>query len=169
MTRTLVAGIGNVFFGDDAFGCEVARELGRLALPAGVSVRDFGIRGIDLAYALLDACDAAILVDAVQRGGAPGSLYVIEPTLPAPEPSRAAWDGHGLTPEQVLRTVCALGGTPPVVRVVGCEPAELGSELEPRGELSPIVAARVPDAVRLVLRLLEEFCAPRGAEVRPHA
>jgi hydrogenase maturation protease len=169
MTRTLVAGIGNVFFGDDAFGCEVARQLGRLALPRGVSVRDFGIRGVDLAYALLDDCDAAILIDAVQRGGAPGSLYVIEPTLAAPEPSARAWDGHGLTPDQVLRMVCALGGTPPALRVVGCEPAELGSELEPKGELSSVVAARVPEAVQLVLRLLDEFCAPRGAEGRPHA
>jgi hydrogenase maturation protease len=169
MKRVLVAGIGNVFCGDDAFGCAVARELLQRRLPAGISVRDFGIRGFDLACALLDGYDAAILVDAMARGRAPGSLHVLEPTLPAAESSGGVCDGHGLTPERVLKMLVALGGKPPVLRVVGCEPAELGSELEPRGELSDVVSASVPKAVALVLDLLAELGVGSLAEASCHA
>ncbi len=84
--RILIAGIGNIFFGDDAFGCEVARRLCQSQWPDNVQVRDFGIRGIDLAYALMETFDQVILIDAVPRGGAPGTLYVIEPD--APDPTR---------------------------------------------------------------------------------
>jgi hydrogenase maturation protease len=83
MSGILIAGMGNVFKGDDAFGVEVVQRLGRKALPDGVKVVDFGIRGIDLTYALLDGYRAAVLVDAVQRGGQPGTVYVVEPEWPS--------------------------------------------------------------------------------------
>ncbi|MGH7848434.1 MAG: hydrogenase maturation protease, partial [Candidatus Binatia bacterium] len=73
--KILVAGIGNIFLGDDGFGVEVARELAKRKLPESVRVVDFGIRGFDLAYALLDGYDLTILVDAAPRGGLPGTLY----------------------------------------------------------------------------------------------
>src|SRR5205085_1568015 len=122
--RILVAGIGNIFFGDDAFGVEVVRRLARRPLPEGVRVVDFGIRGFDLACALLDDCDAAILVDAVHRGGAPGTLRVIEPDLgaPADPASGERIQTHGLTPAQVFRLVRTMGGEPRGVYLVGCEP-----------------------------------------------
>src|SRR5689334_8572384 len=112
--RILVAGIGNIFLGDDAFGVEVAQRLARRAWPEGVRVVDFGIRGLDLAYALLDGYDAAILVDAAPRGGPPGSLYVIEPSEggPAGQDEVGAGtliEGHGMDPVKVLRLVAALG------------------------------------------------------------
>ena len=117
--RILVAGIGNVFLGDDGFGVAVAGRLAAATLPPGVDVVDFGIRGMDLAYALRDY-DVAILVDAVPRGGAPGTLYVIEPELDADE---AGPDAHGMDPVKVLALARGLGDPLPRVLVVGCEPA----------------------------------------------
>ncbi len=155
MSRILVAGIGNIFFGDDAFGCEVIRALAAREPAPGVMLRDFGIRGLDLAYALLEGYDAAILVDALQRGRTPGTLYVLEPDA-ARASAAPELDAHGMTPDRVFSTVKALGGTLPPLRIVGCEPAALGSELEPCSELSPAVRAAVPEAVRLVERLIDE-------------
>src|SRR5438270_13830731 len=111
--RILVAGIGNIFFGDDGFGVAVARRLAQRALPDGVQVVDFGIRGLDLAYALLEDYDAVILVDAMPRGGQPGTLYVVEPEARSALPPA---DGvplmgmHNLDPARVLGVVAALGG-----------------------------------------------------------
>jgi hydrogenase maturation protease len=153
MTPVLVAGVGNIFFGDDAFGCEVARLLAAQTLPAGVRVRDFGIRGLDLSYALLDGVERLLIVDAMPRGRTPGTLYVLEPEPSAATPSLEA---HGLHPEQILATARALGAELPRVRVLGCEPAELGSELDPRAELSPPVQEAVPRAVQLALSLIAE-------------
>lgn len=167
--RVLVAGIGNVFFGDDSFGCAVAQELAQRELPAGVTVRDFGIRGLDLAFELVEGYDAAIFVDALPRGGAPGSLYVLEPKLGDVDAGGLGWDAHGLTPEQVLRTVRAIGGKLPVLRVVGCEPAEFGDEFDPQGGLSDIVRARVPEAVELVFEVLAGLGIRVGAEAVGHA
>ena len=82
---------GNIFLGDDGFGVEVARSLSKRQLPEGVSVKDFGIRGFDLAYALLDPWDLVIIVDALSRGEAPGTLYVIEPELNGRHPAQTAW------------------------------------------------------------------------------
>ena len=97
--KILVAGVGNIFLGDDAFGVEVARALSGRPLPEGVTVKDFGIRGFDLAYTMLDAWDTVILVDALSRGEAPGTLYLLEPDLAYtdkcgdhPQPS---WNGSG--------------------------------------------------------------------------
>ncbi|MEA2374774.1 MAG: hydrogenase maturation protease, partial [Thermoleophilaceae bacterium] len=117
--RILVAGIGNVFLGDDGFGVEVAGRLARSELPAGVHVEDYGIRGMDLAYALHDY-DVAVFVDAVPRGQAPGTLYLIEAEL---DEDAVAVDTHGMDPVKVVAMARALGGPLPRVYVVGCEPA----------------------------------------------
>src|SRR5688572_21177077 len=121
--RILIAGIGNIFFGDDAFGVEVARRLAGRPLPEGVRVVDFGIRGIDLTYALLEDWAAVILVDAVPCGGTPGTLYVLEPE-PDGEASAAVptVEPHNLDPGKVLRLARSLGGAVERVLLVGCEP-----------------------------------------------
>ena len=118
--RVLVAGIGNVFLGDDGFGVALADRLGRRALPAGVEVVDFGIRGMDLAYALPEY-DAAVLLDATPRGRAPGTLYVIEPDLGR---ARRVPEAHGMDPVKVLALARALGGVPPRTLVLGLRAAD---------------------------------------------
>jgi hydrogenase maturation protease len=151
----LVAGIGNVFLADDGFGVEVARRLAERELPAGVKVADFGIRGMDLAYELQEDYDAAILVDAVPRGGPPGTLYVIEPDLEATEP---VLDAHAMDPVRVLGLGRTLGTLPPRVLVVGCEPSTATSldDEELVMGLSPPVRAAVEDAVALVESILRQ-------------
>jgi hydrogenase maturation protease len=161
--RILVAGIGNIFLGDDAFGVEVARRLASRPLPAGVRVVDFGIRGFDLALALLDGYDLAVLVDATPRGGPPGTLYVIEPEPEPPEPAEMMVEAHGLNPVNVLRVVRSLGGSPPPLRVVGCEPATLGSDEDPALGLSEPVRAAVDEAVRLIEDLVAEYVGKGAA------
>ncbi len=151
MKRILVAGVGNIFFGDDGFGVEVSRRLSERALPEGVQVKDFGIRGLDLTYALLDGWDAAILVDALPRGGDPGTLYVIDPAADAGPP---VLDPHAMHPARVLAMARELGGTPPILRVVGCEP---GAAEEMQMGLSPAVAAAVDPACTLVEQLAKEL------------
>jgi hydrogenase maturation protease len=160
----LVAGIGNIFLGDDAFGVEVAQQLRARPLPDGVQVVDFGIRGLDLAYALCDAPDVVILVDATQRGEAPGTLYLIEPELdcqPATDPGELLVDAHSLDPARVLRLAAALGGRAARVLVVGCEPLALeeadASEL-PDGLSAPVRAA-VTEAVRMIESLIGDIRA----------
>jgi hydrogenase maturation protease len=152
--RLLVAGIGNVFLGDDGFGVAVAEALAASEWPDGVHVEDFGIRGMDLAYALA-GYDVAILVDAVPRGGAPGTLYVIEPELGDDE---VGLDAHGMNPVAVLALARTLGGPLPRVLVVGCEPAArmTGEEDEVVAELSEPVRAAVGEAVRMVESLVME-------------
>jgi hydrogenase maturation protease len=154
LTRVLVAGIGNVFLGDDGFGVAVAEALAARDRPAGVHVEDFGIRGMDLAYALA-GYDLAILVDAAPRGGAPGTLYVIEPSLGAGD---GGFDAHGMDPVSVLALARTLGGPLPRVLVVGCEPATrmTGEEDEVVAELSAPVRAAVGEAVRMVESLVME-------------
>jgi hydrogenase maturation protease len=153
--RVLVAGIGNVFMGDDGFGVEVAGRLLRSELPAGVHVEDFGIRGMDLAYALQDY-DVVVLIDATSRGQSPGTLYVIEAELGDDEP--VAPEAHGMDPVKVLSLARALGGPLPRVLVVGCEPATrmTGAEEEVVAELSEPVRAAVGEAARMVEKLIEE-------------
>jgi len=121
-----------------------------------VQVVDFGIRGFDLAYALMDGPELAILVDALPRGGVPGTLYVLEPDLDGGESAapEAMVETHGMNPLKVLQLVRALGGQPGAIRVVGCEPADFGSEEEPAMELSKPVRAAVDEAVRLVESLV---------------
>ncbi|HEX5501869.1 MAG TPA: hydrogenase maturation protease [Thermomicrobiales bacterium] len=167
--RVLIAGIGNIFLGDDAFGVEVARRLAARPLPPGVRVEDFGIRGFDLAYALLDG-DATILVDALPRGGAPGTLYVLEPEHEgAAGPVAPALAAHGITPAAVLGLVAALGGRPGPLYVVGCEPADLGDEAAGGAMgLSAPVAGAVEGAVELVLSLVGDLLAGDGAAASRH-
>lgn len=136
--KILVACIGNIFLGDDGFGVEVARHLEGQALPEGVAVKDFGIRGLDLAYALLDPWDFTILVDACPRGGAPGNLYVIEPDPELGEPSI---DPHAMNPMNVLRTARSMGAVTSRILVVGCEPGDLGPDEGKLGLTKPVAAA----------------------------
>ncbi len=150
--RILVAGIGNIFFGDDAFGVEVVRELLRREWPAEVRIEDFGIRSYDLAYAIVDGYDAVILVDATPRGHAPGTVSLIEPDLAALEPDTGeVVNAHSLNPVRVLQMVRSLGGQAQRLYLVGCEPAVL--ETEELG-LSATVRAAVPRAVELVESLV---------------
>jgi hydrogenase maturation protease len=155
MTRVLVAGIGNIFLGDDGFGVEVVRRLAAESLGDSVVVADFGIRGIHLAYELAGgAYDAAILVDAIARGGEPGTLYTLEPQpdLSAQVDSGMA-DAHALTPDALLAWLHRAGGADVRIIIVGCEPAELDESME----ISPRVAASVDNAVALIRDLVREI------------
>jgi hydrogenase maturation protease len=156
--RVLVAGIGNIFLADDGFGVAVARRLGERPQPAGVEVKDFGIRGLDLVYALGDGHDAVILIDAVPRGEEPGTLFVIEPEIPD---EHVGLDAHGMDPAKVLALARDIGRVPERVLLVGCEPEVRmdGSEDEVVGELSAPVSAAVDRAVAIVEDLVEELTA----------
>jgi hydrogenase maturation protease len=157
--RVLVAGVGNIFLGDDAFGVEVAQRLLRRPLQDGVRVIDFGIRGLDLTYALLDGYEAAVLVDALPRGGRPGTLYVLEPDAGAPADDGApVIEAHGMDPVKVLRLVAAMGGRVGQLLVVGCEPAVVDPEDFRVGLSEPVRAAldeAVPLVEEVVARLLQ--------------
>jgi hydrogenase maturation protease len=156
--RILVAGIGNIFLGDDAFGVEVARRLAMRQLPTDVRVVDFGIRSVDLTYALLDGYEALILVDATARGGAPGTLYVIEPDIAGPaEPADLMVETHNMDPAKVLRLASSLGSPVKQILVVGCEPAVLGSLEEMEMGLSAPVQAAVDEAVIMVEGLVAKI------------
>jgi len=160
--RVLVACTGNIFLGDDAFGVEVARELAGRTLPEGVNVVDFGIRGFDLAYALMDGYDAAILVDAIQRGGEPGTLYVIEPDLAnLGDLETQMVETHGMHPAKVLSLVKTMGANPTNLKLVACEPATFGPEDEGQMGLSGPVQAAVPKAAQLVEELVSQILAAR--------
>jgi hydrogenase maturation protease len=158
VTAILVAGVGNIFLGDDGFGVEVATRLAANPgpLPEGIKVRDFGIRGMHLAYELLDGYDGLILIDAVQRGSEPGTVYVIEPDLEnLPASQSPAMDAHSMSPDTVFATLRALGGTVRHIYVVGCEPADLSERME----LSPAVSAAVGRAEQVVRDLASELHA----------
>jgi hydrogenase maturation protease len=155
--RVLVAGIGNIFEGDDGFGVEVVRRLSSVELPAGVRVADFGIRGFDLAYALQDGYDTTILVDAFPHGQTPGTVSLVEPDLS--EIETAEPDGiepHGMDPLKVLRMAKAMKGSLKKVLLVGCEPATLGGEEGQMGLSEPVEAA-VDGTVKLVAQLVEKI------------
>jgi hydrogenase maturation protease len=155
----LVAGIGNIFLGDDAFGVEVVRHLAGHVLPAAVKVIDFGIRGFDLAYALQDGYETTILVDACPRGEAPGTLYVIEPDLKElnnPEAPQATVEAHAMNPVSVLRMARAMNIEVKNILLVGCEPASLGGEEGQMG-LSVAVEAAVEEATQLIESLIKKI------------
>jgi hydrogenase maturation protease len=156
--RILVAGIGNVFLGDDGFGVEVVRRLASRGLPEGVEVVDFGIRGMDLAYALQGDYEAAVFVDATPRGERPGTVYLIEPEIE--EGGEAMLDTHGMDPVKVIKLARALGARPTRTLVVGCEPRVVvsGEDYDDMiMELSEPVRAAVEEAVKLVESLVEEI------------
>ncbi len=162
--HVLIAGVGNIFLADDAFGVEVARVMVTRALPERTVVRDFGIRSFDLAYALLNDWSAVVLVDAVSRDEPPGTLFVIEPDLSelADGSQTATFDGHSMDPLTVLRLAQTFGEIRPKIFVVGCEPADLGGE-EGRMGLSPEVGAAVEEAVVMVQELVEHILAKAAA------
>ncbi len=150
--RILIAGIGNIFLGDDAFGVEVAQRLARRTLPDEVRVVDFGIRGLDLTYALLDGYETVILVDAVPRGGVPGTLYVMEPARDESAPASIAT--HGMDPVQVLRLAEAMGGKVEQLLLVGCEPTPVADYEDMQPGLSDPVRAAVEEAIPLLESLI---------------
>jgi len=153
----LIAGIGNIFLGDDAFGCEVVKELSRREWPKNVRLVDFGIRGFDLAYAMLDEHDLTIFVDAVPRGNAPGTLYTIEPDLSDVESfeGNVTLETHGMNPMKVLQMVKTMGGRFKKVLLIGCEPETFGPE-EGLFGLSAVVQAAVPEAAKIVESLVNK-------------
>jgi hydrogenase maturation protease len=157
MKRILIAGIGNIFFGDDAFGCEVAAELGKRQLPAEATVIDFGIRGYDLAYAIMDGYDATILVDAAPRGEKAGTVYLLEldPQKIDSGESELA-DAHDLTPARVLQLLRSLGGQPRNIYLLGCEPGNVDMDDGAMG-LSEAVRAAIPAATVMIENLLIEL------------
>ena len=162
----LVAGVGNIFNGDDAFGVEVVRRLAQRKLPDGVRAIDFGIRGIDLTYALLDGYGALVLVDAAQRGERPGTISIVEPDAPepgTPDPEDLMLSPHELDPARVLRLAAALGGGCRRVRLVACEPLTFGGEEGAMG-LSEPVAAAIDAAVETVHGLIDEMIAEQNLE-----
>jgi hydrogenase maturation protease len=155
--RILVAGIGNIFLGDDAFGVEVARRLARRDWPEGVRVVDFGIRGLDLAYALLDNYDAVILVDATPGGHPPGTLSVLElDAVGTPQVAAGpqAVETHGMDPVKVLRLAAQMGARIERVLLVGCEPECCAEPEEGAAGLSEPVRAAVEEAVPLIESLV---------------
>jgi hydrogenase maturation protease len=156
--RLLIAGVGNIFLGDDGFGVEVAGRLAEAGLPDWAQVVDYGIRGMHLAYDLAGGYSSAILVDATARGGEPGTIYVIEPE---PAAVRAADDdaglaasplfnAHGMQPDIVLGMLGMLDAAERQVLVVGCEPASVDYGIG----LSEPVAAAVDEAVAVIMDLV---------------
>ena len=163
--RMLIAGVGNIFLGDDGFGVEVAQRLASETLPDWVRVADFGIRGMHLAYDILDnGYETIILVDTTARGGEQGTVYIIEPDLETCDgDAYGAADAHGMHVEAVFGLLRALGGMPGRVLIVGCEPARIAEEMG----LSAPVAAAVTEAVRLLLHLVQRAAsASSAAEAR---
>lgn len=156
MKKTLIAGIGNIFLGDDAFGCEVIRELARLPLPGNVQVEDFGIRGYDLAFAITQGYDTIILVDTMLRSSVPGALYLVEPDLEVIEKlALTAPDPHSLDPVSVLQFARSIGPLTGKLLLVGCEPLVLGDDDGEMGLSQPVRDA-VPQAVAMIRSLLRD-------------
>jgi hydrogenase maturation protease len=162
--KILIAGIGNIFLGDDAFGVEVVRRLAEKPWPEGVRLVDFGIRGLDLTYALLDGCDTLIMVDAAPRGYTVGTLFVLEPTAEEASenkdeplaPGELLIETHGMNPMRVLRLVRAMGGNVRQIFIVGCEPMPLSSDDMEVGLSAPVQRA-VEEAVPLIESLVHKI------------
>ncbi|MFZ3237309.1 MAG: hydrogenase maturation protease [Stellaceae bacterium] len=159
MTGILIAGVGNIFQGDDGFGVEVAQRLVDRRLGPGVEVTDFGIRGIDLTYALMDAYDAVVLVDAAARGERPGTLSLIEPDAPESSslaPGDVLISAHDLDPAKVLRIAAALGGNCRRVLLLACEPLDCGGADGHIGLSAPVAAAIAP-ALAMIETLIKDL------------
>lgn len=161
--RLLVAGIGNIFLGDDAFGVEVAKRMSQQRLSPDIVVKDFGIRSYDLAYALMEDWELVILVDALPQGGRPGTVYTFEPELPAHGEMPSTLDAHTMNPVAVLQLVNALGGRVGRILVVGCEPATVEPDEDGNIGLSVPVAAAVDEAVQVVEELIASARRPLKA------
>jgi len=167
VTRILVAGVGNLFLGDDGFGVEVAHELLRRDdLGPGVVLREYGIRGFDLAYEMLRGYDAVLLVDAVPRGEPPGTVTIIEAGIDEAPRAAGVYQGHSMTPDVVLDLVRTMGQRPPYTVVIGCEPASFGDGDQGRMGLSDCVRAAVPVAIAAVRTTVEELRGVRAGARR---
>jgi hydrogenase maturation protease len=150
MNRVLIAGVGNIFLGDDGFGVEVARRLACELWSKDVTVTDFGIRGVHLAYEVIAGYDLVIIVDTVSRGAAPGTIYVIEPELESARCGSVS-DSHDMVLDNVFAMVRTLGDSlPPRVLIVGCEPADFGEKIG----LSELVSCAIPNAIRAVREIV---------------
>jgi hydrogenase maturation protease len=160
-SRILIAGIGNIFLGDDGFGPEVLRHVfGRVNGAEGVRATDYGIGGMHLAYDLLEDWNALVLVDAIPNRGSPGTVHVFEADHGSPD-APAGLDAHGMDPATVFASLRALGGSPPRTIVVGCEVADVGDGMG----LSEPVEAAVPEAARAVESAVAMLRAEDGARV----
>ena len=157
--RTLVAGVGNIFQRDDAFGVEVIKLLAGRPWPPGVEVADFGIRGVHLVYELLGGCDLFVLIDAARCGYPPGTVTVLE-VEPADMARTGVMDAHGLAPDQVFAMLAAMGSRPGRSLVVACEPADVSQGMG----LSDQVREALPAAVRVVEEILEQSQRAEGAD-----
>ncbi len=156
--RILVAGVGNIFLGDDGFGVEVANQLTGRSLPDGVEVVEYGIRGVHLAYQLLEGYDALVLIDAVELGEEAGTLAVIVAPMGGRTDNSPVVDAHTMSPDVVLGTLAHLGGSLERAYVVGCQPADLSETIG----LSPAVASAIEPAIDLCLGLISEILQPAG-------
>ncbi len=158
----LVACVGNIFLGDDGFGVEVARSLAKRTVSPDVVVKDYGIRGFDLAYTLLEPWNAVIFVDALPRNDAPGTLYIVEPDLSHmgdPAAPGMEMNPHGMDPVRVLNLALTMGPIPGAVFVVGCQPNDFGDELDGRMGLSALVQSAVEEASNMVEELVARIRA----------
>ena len=164
--RILVAGIGNIFLGDDGFGCEVVRALATIEVPTATKVMDYGIRGLDLAYALLEPYQRVIFVDAISRGEVPGTVYLLQPAQPDKQ-ADASLDPHFMDPVHLMAMARSLGEITAEIFIVGCEPLDFGDEFEGRMELSSIVAAAVPEGVRAGLDLIHGNSSRDAPQIAP--
>ncbi len=159
--KVLAAGIGNIFFGDDGFGVEVADRLAGASLPRGVRLGEYGIRGVHLAYELLDGYDALVLIDALPMGEEPGTVAVLEVDPSDVEPP-STMDAHSMSPATLLGLLAGLGGSVERVIVVGCEPASISDGMG----LSAVVQAAVPAAVAATREVLETLAAETSNRTR---
>ncbi|MDQ2662837.1 MAG: hydrogenase maturation protease [Candidatus Eremiobacteraeota bacterium] len=159
--RVLIAGVGNIFFGDDGYGCEVARRLASEPFEARVRVEDYGIRGTHLAFELMSGYAGAILIDAVSRGGEPGTLYVIEPDLEAPGGTP---DAHSMDLQNVFAFMRTLDGTRPRVILIGCEVTKPREEMG----LSEAVEQAVGNSLPVVREVLAKHFSGALAPVGEH-
>lgn len=156
--RILIAGVGNIFFGDDGYGCEVIRRMQSEPFPEDVRIEDYGIRGTHLAFELMSGYEGALLIDAVPRGGAPGSLYVIEPDV---QSAKGTPDAHSMDLMTVFAFMRTLDGVPPRILIIGCEPADAGERMG----LSEVVEQSVGKTIPLVREVLEKHFAGATAQV----
>ncbi len=155
--QILIACIGNIFLGDDGFGVETARALAGVPLGADVKLVDYGIRGLDLVYTLLQPWKAVILVDVIARGGSPGTVYLLQPAEAPASSTEPGLDPHVMDPARVLAMARSLGNVSAAVYIVGCEPLDFGDELEGRMGLSPQLEAAVPEAVKMVQDVIQKL------------
>lgn len=160
--RILIAGVGNIFFGDDGYGCEVIRRLAGQQFPEGVRVEDYGIRGTHLAFELMSGYDGAILIDAVARGGDPGMLYVIEPDL---ETATGTPDAHSMELQSVFAFMKTLEGVAPRILIIGCEAGAAREEMGLSEAVEHAVGSTIPLIHEVLKKYLARNLAPAGGKI----